>query len=340
MNEFQIHISNLCPFRLIKYLARVNPLIVNYHVVSDKRLPHIAHLYKYRSISGFNRDLDFLTRHFHFIGLDEFLQYQHDHIKLPNNALLLTFDDGLREVYDIVAPILEKRKLTATFFLTSNFLDNQELGYDHKKSLLIDYLVQSGTPQIYGKVRSILNCRDNTETAVHSILFSLPYERLNLIDEIARVLKYDFNDFLHDNNPYISTDQVKDMLRRGFTFGAHGIDHLRFSEISLKNQINQAVSSTKHIVEKFSLPYKVFAFPYSDNQVSLDFFREISNEIESTFGTGGLLDDQVMSNFQRISVEKYDFCASKVLKFHYLRKSIYKALGRDIIQRTFAALTA
>jgi peptidoglycan/xylan/chitin deacetylase (PgdA/CDA1 family) len=330
-----MHISGLGPFGLIKYLARVNPLIVNYHVVSDKRLPHIVNLYKYRSISGFNHDLDFLTRNFNFIDLEKFLQYTRDQIRLPENALLLTFDDGLREVYDIVAPILETRNIPATFFLTSNFLDNQELGYDHKKSLLIDYLMESGTQQIYDRVRSILNCQENSKTAVHKILFSLPYDKLYLIDEIARVLKYNFDDYLQQINPYISTSQVKDMLRRGFTFGAHGIDHARFSEISLKNQINQAVSSTKDIVGKFSLPYKVFAFPYSDDRVSMNFFRDISHEIEAPFGTHGLLNDEAPSNFQRISLEKFGYRAKKVLKFHFTRKIVFKVLGRDKIKRTY-----
>ncbi len=334
-----MHVSGLVPFGLIKHLAGVNPLIINYHVVSDVKLPHIAHLYKYRSISEFKDDLDFFTRNFHPIGLTEFLQYQRSNVALPDNALLLTFDDGLREVYDIVVPLLEKKKLTATFFLTSNFLDNQELGYDHKKSLLVDYLLRSGTLKVYQQVGSMMNCQVGKKSELHKAIIGLHYDKLFMIDEIASVLKYVFHDYLHRNNPYVTSDQVKDMINRGFTFGAHGVDHARSSEISLNSQIHQALSSTSQIVEKFSLPYRVFAFPYSDKQVSLDFFREISNEIEATFGTQGLLNDQVSSNFQRISVEKYDFCARKILKFHYVRKSIYKALGRDIIQRTSAALT-
>lgn len=333
-----MHVSGLAPFRLIRHLARVNPLIINYHVVSNDKLPHIAHLYKYRSISEFKDDLDFFTRNFHPIGLTEFLQCQRSNLALPDNALLLTFDDGLREVYDIVAPILERRKLTATFFLTSNFLDNQELGYDHKKSLLVDFLCHSGNQRAYQQIGSMMNCQYEKKSELHKAIIGLQYDKLFMIDEIAGVLQYDFQDYLQRINPYITIDQVKDMISRGFTFGAHGIDHAKSSEISLKNQIHQALNSTTQIVEKFSLPYRVFAFPYSDNRVTLDFFREISGEIEATFGTHGLLNDQVSSNFQRISVEKYDFSARKVLKFHYLRKSIYKALGRDKIQRYFAVL--
>ena len=59
---------------------------------------------------------------------------------LPKNSFMITFDDGFRELYDIVAPILQEKKLTATIFLTRNYLDNAELGYDNKKSLILEQL--------------------------------------------------------------------------------------------------------------------------------------------------------------------------------------------------------
>ena len=57
---------------------------------------------------------------------------------LPPNSFLLTFDDGFREIYDIIAPILLDKGIPATFFISSGFLDNRELCYQHKASLLVE----------------------------------------------------------------------------------------------------------------------------------------------------------------------------------------------------------
>ena len=48
---------------------------------------------------------------------------------------LLTFDDGLSECYQVVAPILKEKGIPATFFLCSAFVDNHELAYRFQEEL-------------------------------------------------------------------------------------------------------------------------------------------------------------------------------------------------------------
>lgn len=329
-----MHIAAPAPFKYIRNLARVNPLIINYHVVTDKKLPHIINLYNYKSVSRFTDDLDFLIRNFQRIGLSEFLKHIHDKTILPENSFLLTFDDGFREIYDIVAPILLSKNLTATFFLTSNYIDNRELGYDQKKSLIIDYLIQPENNHAFEHINSFLGLQRNDMSGLQKAILKIPYHNRTLIDKIALELKYNFDEYLIKYKPYITSEQVRELLNKGFTFGAHSIDHPWFSELTLDEQINQAISSIQIVTEKFSIPYRVFAFPYSDNKISYDFFKGISSHVDATFGTNGLLQDQIKNNFQRIGVETYNYNASKVLKFHFVRKIIYHHLNKDIIFRT------
>lgn len=333
MREFLMRIFGPLPLTPLKNLARVNPLIINYHVVEDKKLPHIANLYSYKSISRFKDDLDFLVKHFKPIGLAEFLNHIHGKAALPDNSFLLTFDDGFREIYDIVAPILVQKNLTATFFLTSNFIDNQNLGYDQKKSLLIDHLINSENRESIQYVNSLFGLDSNNESDLKKALLAVPYNNRALIDKIGLEIKCDFNKYLTNNKPYLTNDQIKDLLKMGFTIGAHSIDHPRFSELELKAQLHQAISSIQQVADQFSLPYKVFAFPYSDNKISIDFFEALSSHTEATFGTQGVIQDQVVNNFQRVSVEKFSLSANRVIKFHLVRKILYRKLGKDCIVR-------
>jgi peptidoglycan/xylan/chitin deacetylase (PgdA/CDA1 family) len=334
MRELLMHITAPSPFNFVRNLARINPLIINYHVVTNKKLPHITNLYNYRSVSRFIDDLDFLVRNFHPIGLSEFLAHIHEKTILPENSFLLTFDDGFREIYDIVAPILMSKKMTATFFLTTNYIDNKTLGYDQKISVLIEYLIQPENSRALEHINSIPGLQFNDKSDLKNFLLKIPYHNRALVDKIAEELKYDFDEYLLQNKPYITSGQVHELLKQGFTFGAHSIDHPWFSELNLDDQINQAITSIKIVTDKFSLPYKVFAFPYSDNNISYDFFKGISSYVDATFGTNGLLQDQIKNNFQRIGVETYKYEASKVLKFHFIRKLIYRKLDKDTIIRT------
>lgn len=333
MRELQFKLSSLLPFRFARSLANVNPTIINYHTVSDVKLPHITNLYSYRTIKNFRSDLDFFVQHYRLISLKDLLQSVRFQIKLPKNALLITFDDGLKEIYDYAAPILVEKGLTATFFLTTNFIDNKELGYDQKKSLLINHIFTNRDKIDVERLLMLLRNSGLKCNDLHKAIIGINYVNRGIIDEIANSLGYNFESFLFNEKPYVTTSQVQEMLRNGFSFGAHGTDHTKFSELSINDQVEQAISSTNIVSQKFDLPYKVFAFPYSDSNVSVNFFDRIKSYIELSFGTHGLLEDQVNTNYQRISVEKYNHDARIPIRFHYLRKFIYSIIGKDQIKR-------
>jgi peptidoglycan/xylan/chitin deacetylase (PgdA/CDA1 family) len=49
--------------------------------------------------------------------------------KLPPNPILLTFDDGYDDAYSVAFPILKELGFTGTFFVVSDFLDQNRGGY-------------------------------------------------------------------------------------------------------------------------------------------------------------------------------------------------------------------
>ena len=59
---------------------------------------------------------------------------------VPRHAFLLTFDDGFREITEIIAPLLLRKGIPATFFLATAFLDNKEMALHNKFSVLIEHI--------------------------------------------------------------------------------------------------------------------------------------------------------------------------------------------------------
>jgi hypothetical protein len=72
--------------------------IVMYHYVRDGARVHA------RTTAEFERQLDFVEERYTVVGCEAVRER-----RLPENACLLTFDDGLREHLDTVAPALEAR---------------------------------------------------------------------------------------------------------------------------------------------------------------------------------------------------------------------------------------
>ncbi len=97
-----------------------------YHSVSDEDVVHIKHLYPSKNIISFINDLDFLLKYFIPLSIDDFLSKNYDP---DQNYFVLSFDDGLRKMFDVVRPILNKKGIPAIFFLNSAFVDNKDLFY-------------------------------------------------------------------------------------------------------------------------------------------------------------------------------------------------------------------
>ncbi len=280
-----------------------------YHVVSDETLPHIRHLYNYPSEKKFTNDLDFLLKHFEPMHPDELMS---ENVSASKNKFLLSFDDGLKELATLVAPILKKKGVPALFFLNSGFIDNRDLFYRYKISILIDRL-KAGNE----------NDKD--------FLLHLTYQDTSVIDVYAERAGVDFKQFLKDHQPYLTTAQIKQLHTDGFVFGGHSIDHPPFDRIPLEEQVRQATSSVQSVNEMVPQPYHYFAFPFTDEGVTTDFFRQLEMNqqlvIHKTFGTAGLRKPEG-DHLQRIPMEKENLSAEEILKNEYSYYRMKNLMGK------------
>lgn len=278
-----------------------------YHSVTDDKPVHIRNLYQPRSIESFKADLDFLLEHYQSISLEELIQLNVSEENIAKNYFHLTFDDGLSEFYDIVAPILKERGVHATVFLNSNFIDNKKLFYRFKASILYDKL----------KVKSIL---------------SIPYNNRKYLDELALTNKIDFDEYLKEKTPYLSSEQINELIKQGFTFGAHSKNHPLYSDLELEEQLSQTKESIKAISSQFKLAYKVFSFPFTDYGVSKKFFDAIYNETDLTFGCAGLKLDSAKDHLQRLAMETSK-SGKEIIKEEYLYYLMKAMAGKNKITR-------
>ena len=318
------------PLSLLNNLIHIDVVIAYYHVVSDCQVPHVIYLYDYKNATQFENDIEFLLKKFSPISLFDLIKYLKHENELPKNAFLLTFDDGFSEMHDIVAPILLRKGIPATFFISSDFIDNKKLCYLNKASLLVWSLNHKpASSNIEEKVRQILSDNGMQSNDMKSGILSIKYHQRHLIDEIAPIINIDFNEYLLKNEPYLNSNQINCLIRDGFTIGSHSIDHPLYSELSIKDQLNQTIESVRNIREKFSLSYGAFAFPHSDNNVSKLFFTELyrSGLVDISFGTGGLFDDSFSYNFQRISMEKPILPAKNIIAFQYIKRLVRERKG-------------
>jgi len=313
---------------LLQKISGQKMILPFYHAISDKRLPHIANLYTPKNRKQFVNDLDFLLKNFVPIDFFQFDDIIKNKKKPSKPVFLLSFDDGLSEFYDVIAPILKKKGIPAICFLNEAFIDNKDLFYRYKVSLLIEEYNKN--PRIFNEFIAKMDIQD-----LNKYLQSIDYNNKSLLDEIAADIDYNFKTFLDKNRPYLTSLQIKSLIKDGFFFGSHSIDHPEYRLLDIDQQLNQTVISTDNICTHFHLDYRIFSFPFTDFAVTKEFFDKIyqDDKIHYSFGTAGQKHDTAGNNFQRIPLEMSKLSAKEIINselFYYIAKGF---VGKNTIYR-------
>lgn len=308
-------------------------LLPFYHAVSDEKLPHIESLYPVRNIALFRQDLEFLCCHFEPIDLETVRQSIHQPLAKP--AFHLTFDDGLREMYEVVAPILKEMGIPASFFVNSAFVGNQDLFFRYKVAAICALEPKTPSDLHYSSHQKEA---DKEINEVAKKLLQLKYEDIPLIDESAEDFGLDVQAFLENQQPYMTLDQLKSLANDGFTIGAHSIDHPEYRFISLKEQLRQTEESLRFVEEEIGGKIRAFAFPFTDFGVQEAWFTHFykGNEplLDVSFGTAGLKEDVFPQHFQRVPMEGTLLSARQLIHSEYLAYLLKRPLGKHKIRRT------
>lgn len=293
-----------------------------YHTVSDEKRPHLEHIMRYKNQQEFERDLDQISSHFQFVTWDEFKDFRKGNYKPKKKIALLTFDDGLSEFHDIVVPILERKGIYAMNFINPKFIDNQDLMFRCKASLIID---------------KIKNTKHHTKDFVLrddvQKIQSINFQQQDQLNQIANKFEIDFKEFLETQKPYMTLQNLKSLTQRGFGISNHGFDHPLYHHLSLPEQLENTKISYDYLNENNFIS-ESFAFPFTDFGVRQEFFTQIFGEknLFCSFGSAGLKLDSFKNNLQRIPMENGKN-ATQILKEETAYFNLKKILNKNTIHR-------
>lgn len=304
-----------------------------YHTISNQKLAHIENIYPVRSVDLFKSDLETLTTYFKPISIDELGHYIYNDITLEEPVFHITFDDGLKELYTIIAPMLEERNIPATFFVNTAFIDNKALFYRYKVSLIIENIKQNELNcSLLANELTLDNSSFNT---IKQHLLQLKYDDEQQINALAAVIGVDFDQYLQQEQPYLTTEQLKDLHRRGFCIASHSVDHPFFGTIPDHIKKQQVTDSFEFLNTKLELTQHYFSFPFSDMGVECSFIDWLytHSDCRLSFGTAGLKADYDKRHLHRVAFDGTLRTAENIIKNQYINYFIKIFLKRNKFQR-------
>ena len=264
--------------------------VIMYHYVRDLEHSRYSRI-KGLDIARFRKQIEYLKQNFTVITMEELNCACNNQYKLPQQAVLLTFDDGYLDHYTSVFPILKAENLQGSFFISGKTLKEHVL-LDVNK---IHYILAA--TQIDVLLPSVLKCMDyyrgsEYEYPDNDTLFN-EYASGNRFDSketifvkrmLQTVLPEKVRSKICDDlfkkyvgisedkiagELYLTSDQIRLMKQEGMYIGPHGYNHYwlgRLSEVEMQKDIRQALDVMSEYIDADNW---VMNYPYGSYNEAL-----------------------------------------------------------------------
>lgn len=174
--------------------------------------------------------------------------------KMPKRPVIVTFDDGFDDNYQIASPILHEHGVPATFFVSTDYigtervfwydwLAHQVLNPDAERisieSLDLDQALPSSMAERRTMTAALLNTVKRAPYAKQQLLIA-ELERSQLRDK--------GNQYRHLSRT-MSWDNLREMSSKGMEIGSHGAAHLMLSKLD-DAQLTHELTASKQTIEQ------------------------------------------------------------------------------------------
>ena len=242
------------------------------------------------SPANFVAQLEVLAAHFRVATLHELVAARGSDGSRPSVAI--TFDDGYADNLLAAAPLLVRKGLPATFFLTSGMLGSErEFWWDELDQLLLQpgalpsrldvplgderWTIETGPAAApLGDPRNAAAACVPWEAAPSTRigLYYSVWKSLRALDDVARRVALDelarqvgVTASRRDSHRTLTRDEACELARLpGVEIGAHSVTHVSLPECTPTQQLQQMQQSRRDLESMVDRPVTGFAYPFGD----------------------------------------------------------------------------
>jgi peptidoglycan/xylan/chitin deacetylase (PgdA/CDA1 family) len=168
----------------------------------------------------------------------------------PGRRVMITFDDGYRDNYEVAFPLLRRHGLPATFFLTTGFLDCPHVAWWDE----LAWMVRRGGGEADG--------HDAEIRALCEHYKALPSERAEaLLDEVAARTGAGRCAPAHAEELWMTWEMARALRDGGMTIGGHTVTHPLLARVPVARQREEIAGCAARLADELGEQMRWFAYP-------------------------------------------------------------------------------
>jgi peptidoglycan/xylan/chitin deacetylase (PgdA/CDA1 family) len=249
--------------RLAARFRGISAAILMYHSVMDDpsgvadSLGGIA-----LSRAAFEGQMELLAREFRPVDLDQVRQFVSGEGELPERAVVITFDDGYTDNYEIAMPILNRLGIPAAFYMTVDCLERRILPWPSRLRFSFRTTKKKQWVDDDGKIWSLMNANERERAYLFACdqVCKLAGPALEKI--VSRSEKDLDAELPPDSGRLMMTwGQVKELARHGHIVGSHTLTHPNMAFLAIAQVRSELTESKQRMEGHLGLPIEHFSYP-------------------------------------------------------------------------------
>ena len=202
------------------------------------------------STRAFQSQMEVLAREFHPIDLEQAGRFVTEEGDLPERAVVITFDDGYTDNYEIAMPILNRVGVPATFYVTVDCVERRSLPWPSRLRFAFRTTQKKTWLDSAGKSWSLVSPQDREKAYLSACDEYCKLAGETLEAEVVRA-ETELEAKLHESTGQLmmTWEQVKALDKNGHIVGSHTMTHPNMAFLKLEDLRNE-LNISKQTMEK------------------------------------------------------------------------------------------
>ena len=208
------------------------------------------------TLEDFDTQVAFLARNFDIVGPADVSP------RPAGRHVLVTFDDGYRDNYTHALPILRAHNATATFFLTTGFLDRPRLAWWDEIAWMVRTSAAATAPT---GSRSTATARPRRSSDPARSRQDAPgQQREDFIDRLGAGTGAGRAPAAAAAEQWMTWRMARELLAAGMTVGGHTVSHPILARLDEDAQRAEVVACRARLEAELGIPMRWFSYPNGD----------------------------------------------------------------------------
>jgi peptidoglycan/xylan/chitin deacetylase (PgdA/CDA1 family) len=252
---------------VLRSLARRLPrwrglIVLNYHRIGERAGEPWDRTLWNVSAETFDRQLEHLARNAEVVAPEDVIGLARE--RRRGRHVLVTFDDGYRDNYEIAFPLLTRHGVRAAFFPTVGFLDGALGAWWDELAWMVRRATADSLPPGEWATRALpLGPEQDATIAVLVAHYkALEGEQTDrLLERIAAASGAGRPSRAESAEQWMTWDMVRELHSAGMAIGGHTVTHPILARRSSAQQEHEIATAAERLAQELGHPMRWFAYP-------------------------------------------------------------------------------